>query len=128
ADLYHQRFWNQIANAMTEPPFAVRDKFVSLDAGAITYEPGESADIRVRLRDAQGRPAQNASVEAVLFRDGKKVATIKLAPDENSGGLYRGRTGELQPGRYEVGVQSAAIPERDTQARTEFEVAERQTG
>src|SRR6478735_3349607 len=41
ADLYHVKFWNQLASFVAEPPFAARDKFVSLDAGAITYQPGD---------------------------------------------------------------------------------------
>jgi hypothetical protein len=128
ADLYHVKYWNQIANWIAEIPFAVRDKFVSLDAGGITYRPGESAEIRVRLRDGEGRPVTNAGVDAVLSRDGKKVATIRLAPDENAGGLFRGKTAALEPGNYEVAVQSAAIAERDTKARTEFKVEPRETG
>jgi hypothetical protein len=128
ADQFHVKFWNQIANWIAELPFAVRDKFVSLDAGAITYQPGDSADIRVRLRDGEGKPVTNAAVDAVLFRDGRKVATIRLTPEENAGGLFRGRTAALEPGRYEVAVQSVAIPESELKARTEFKVEARATG
>ena len=79
ADLHHVRYWNQVANWIAELPFAVRDKFISLDAGAITYRPGDSADLRVRLRDGEGKPVTQCRVDAVLSRDGKKVATIRLA-------------------------------------------------
>ena len=128
ADLYHVKYWNQIANWIAELPFAVRDKFVSIDAGGITYRPGDSADLRVRVRDGEGRPVTNTAVDAVLFRDGVKVATIRLAPDENSGGLFRGKTAGLEPGNYEVAVQSVAIAERDAKARTDFKVEPRATG
>ena len=128
ADLNHVKYWNQVANWIAEIPFAVRDKFVSLDAGGITYRPGESAEIRVRLRDGEGKPVTNAGVDAVLSRDGKKVATIRLAPDDNAGGLFRGKTAGLEPGNYEVAVESAAIAERDAKARTEFKVEPRETG
>jgi hypothetical protein len=127
-DLYHVRYWNQVANWIAELPFAVRDKFVSLDAGAITYKPGESADIRVRVRDGEGKPVTNTGVDAVLSRDGKRVATIRLTLDENAGGLFRGRTAALEPGSYEVSVESAAIAERDAKARTHFKVAVQETG
>jgi hypothetical protein len=128
ADEYHTRYWNQVANWVAELPFAVRDKFVSLDAGAITYRPGESADIRVRLQDGDGRPVTNAVVDAVLSRDGKRVATMRLTPDENAGGLLRGRTAALTPGDYEVSVESVAIADQDAKARTSFKVAPRETG
>lgn len=128
ADLWHVKFWNQIANFTAEPPFSVRDKFVSLDAGAVTYQPGQSADLRVRLRDGEGRPVSNATVDAVLLKDGQKVATIRLAADEAGGGLFRGRTAALEPGAYEVAVESAAIPESQLKARTNFKVEPRETG
>jgi len=128
ADQYHVRYWNQIANWMAELPFAVRDKLISLDAGALTYQPGDSADVRVRLRDGQGRPVTNAAVDAVLYRDGKRVATMRLTPDDNAGGLFRGRTAALEPGSYEVAVESAALAERDAKARTGFKVEPLETG
>ncbi|MEA3212526.1 MAG: hypothetical protein QOE70_5583 [Chthoniobacter sp.] len=128
ADLHHVRYWNQVANWIAELPFAVRDKFVSLDAGAITYRPGESADLRVRLRDSDNKPVTNASVDAVLYRDGKKVATIRLTPDDNAGGLFRGKTAGLEPGSYEVAIESIAIPSNELKARAEFKVEARETG
>jgi hypothetical protein len=124
ADLYHVRFWNQIGDYIGEAPFAARDKFVQLDAGQLTYQPGEQADIRARLRDANGRPVSDVSVNAVLFRDGQKVATITLSPDE--GGLYRGRTTALESGSYELAVDTAAVPSDQLKARTQFAVTARQ--
>ncbi len=128
ADQHHVKYWNQVANWIAELPFATRDKFVSLDAGAITYRPGDSADIRVRLRDGEGKPVTNSVVDAVLSRDGQRVATIRLAADENAGGLFRGKTAALEPGEYEVGVESIAIAQRDSRARTTFKVEPRETG
>jgi hypothetical protein len=123
ADEYHVRFWNQIADYIAEAPFAARDQYIQLDAGQLNYQPGEQAEIRVRLRDAQGRPVSDTAVSAVLYRDGQKVATITLAPDE--GGLYRGRTGALDAGTYEVGVDTAAVPPDQLKVRTQFNVAVR---
>ena len=124
ADLRHVRFWNQLGDYIGETPFAARDKFVQLDAGQLTYQPGEQADIRARLRDAEGRPVSDASVSAVLYRDGQKVATITLSPDE--GGLYRGRTGALDSGAYELAVDTAAVPADQLKARTQFTVTARE--
>ena len=124
ADLYHVRFWNQLGDYIGEARFAARDKFVQLDAGQLTYQPGEQADIRARLRDAEGRPVSDASVNAVLYRDGQKVATITLSPDE--GGLYRGRTTALDSGSYELAVDTAAVPADQLMARTQFAVTPRE--
>ena len=128
ADLHHVKYWNQVGNWIAELPFAVRDKFISLDAGAITYQPGDSANIRVRLRDGEGKPVTSTAVDAVLTRDGKRAAVIRLNVDENGGGLYRGKSAALEPGDYEVSIESAAIQSRDAQARTKFKVEPRESG
>ena len=128
ADLHHVKYWKQVANWIAELPFAVRDKFISLDAGAITYQPGDSANLRVRLRDGEGKPVTNTAVDAVLTRDGKRAAVIRLNVDENGGGLYRGKSAALELGEYEVSIESAAIQSRDAQARTRFKVESRETG
>jgi hypothetical protein len=70
----------------------------------------------------------NATVDAVLYRDGQRAATIRLTPEENAGGLFRGRTAALEPGSYEVAVESAAIAEHDAKARTSFKVEALETG
>ncbi len=125
ADQYHVKFWNQLASFVAEPPFAARDKFVALDAGQLTYNPGDNAAFRVRLRDGEGKPVTDAAVFAVLFRDGQKVATISLSPDE--GGLYRGKSAGLEPGNYEMAVESAVVPDGQLKARTQFKVAARES-
>ena len=126
ADQFHVKFWNQLASFVAEPPFAARDKFVALDAGQLTYSPGDNANFRVRLRDGEGKPVTDAAVSAVLFRDGQKVATISLSPD--AGGLYRGKSAALEPGNYEMAVESAVVPEGQLKARTQFKVAARESG
>jgi hypothetical protein len=125
ADLYHVKFWNQLASFVAEQPFAARDKYVQVDAGQLTYQPGEQADLRVRLRDISGKPVTDAAVSAVLFRDGTRVATISLSPDE--GGLYRGKSAALEPGDYEMTVESAAVPEGQLKAKTQFKVTARES-
>ncbi len=125
ADQFHVKFWNQLADFVAEAPFAAKDKYVSLDAGQLTYQPGDNADLRVRLRGADGKPVTDASVDAVLYRDGQKAATITLTPD--AGGLYRGKTAALEPGNYEVAVETAAVPEGQLRARTQFTVTARES-
>ena len=120
ADKYHVKFWNQIAGFVAEEPFSTQDKFVSLDAGKLNYEPGAQAGIRARIRSGEGKPVTDAAVTAVLSRDGKPVAKIELTPAE--GGLYRGKTAALEPGSYEVTIESAAVPEGQIKVRTEFKV------
>lgn len=126
ADRYHQRYWNQVAAWLMEPPYAVRDEFVSLDAGGPTYGEGDAAALRVRLRDREGKPLLDAHAEALLYRDGERLASVALEPDANRGGVYRGRTAALESGEYEVGVSVEGFSELEMKARATFVVESRE--
>lgn len=128
ADTWHQRFWNQIARYVMPRPFASSDDYVSVDTGAISYQSGESVDIRVRLLDLEGRPAVDASVEALLWKDGKVVSTVNLPADSQVPGIYRGRSAGLIEGNYEVTVRAAGYSESALKARGEFVVLPPDTG
>lgn len=121
ADLHHARYWNQVALAMMEAPYAVKDRLVSLDADSPTYRPGEKALIRARLRDHDGRALSGAQASAVLFRDGKRLAALPMASDA-AGGAYRAASGPLEEGEYEIRLEVRGIPESDIRVRTTFRV------
>jgi hypothetical protein len=127
-DLHHVRFWNQLARWVMEPPFAVRDARLSLQSDKVAYAPGESPELRARLRDREGRPVDGAKAEADLWREGSRVATVKFEPDADAGGMYRGRAGALGEGRYEVRVRVEGVPEEELKARAEFAVRPRDAG
>ena len=122
ADTYHQRFWNQVAKWVMQRPFAVSDEYVSLDSGPPSYQSGESAEIRVRLQGLDGRPVSDATVDALVWRDGRIVSTVSLTADPGSHGIYRGRTGPLSEGRYEVSARASGFSEAAMKARTSFVV------
>jgi hypothetical protein len=122
ADQYHQRFWNQVAQWIMDKPFAVSDDYVALDAGAASYRSGETAEIRVRLRDAEGRPVMGVMAEALLWQDGRALASVPLSADSARPGTYRGRTEPLAEGRYEVSVRAPGFGEAAARVRTEFVV------
>jgi hypothetical protein len=126
ADLHHQRYWNQVIRELMERPFAVRDERVSLGVEPLVVAPGEKPAFRARLRDAEGKPLEKAEAEAVISRDGKKVAAVRLAADPGAGGLYFGQSDALPAGRYEVRVKAAGLPE--SRARTEFVVKAPENG
>jgi len=122
ADTYHRRYWNQVADAVMETPYAVRDKFVSLDVGSPSYDAGANAEIRALVRDAAGKPVAKPDAVATLLRDGAKVASIPLTPDENGGGRLRARTDALAPGRYDVSVSVKGVAPDQMKARVSFNV------
>ena len=127
ADEYHLRYWHQIAAWIMEQPFAVRDDFVSIDPGSSSYRPGESAEMRIRVRNREGKPlgGEDAQVEALLWRDDKVVATVPMKNEPQSGGLFLGETPALLPGKHEVTVRVDGIfqPE-ELLSKAEFQVEE----
>ena len=127
ADKYHQRYWHQIASWIMEKPFAVSDELVAIDPGASTYRPGESAALRIRVRDREGKPLDDpkAEVEALIWREGKIVATVPMKTDLDSGGLFRGETPALSPGEHQVTVRVDGLFEEDElRSKVEFLVRE----
>jgi von Willebrand factor type A domain len=122
ANKYQDAFWHQMANAIMEAAYAAQNKHIALDAGAVNYQAGDTAEIRVRLRDDQGRLITAGHPIAVLSRDGKKIASIPLAMDENSAGAFRGKTPVLMPGRYEVRVDDGHLVPETADMPVEFYV------
>ncbi|MEM7232844.1 MAG: hypothetical protein AAF517_11740, partial [Planctomycetota bacterium] len=122
ADTYHQRFWNQVANALIEEPFAVQSDYLSLDTDSVTYLPGQQARLRVRLRDSEGTPVLKASADALLWKRGQQVAALELVADENDSGIFRTQTPPLEEGEYEISVRAAGFSNEALLERVSFSV------
>ena len=59
-------------------------------SGRNLYRPGETFDVSVMARDADGRPVQAQPVQAILRRpDGKAQWTATWAPEEKFAGYYK---------------------------------------
>jgi hypothetical protein len=125
-DLHHQRYWNQVAKWIMEPPFAVQDAYIALDSGPTTYDVKDTAEIRVRIMNPQLAlqflQDPKLKPEAILMRDGRVFGTLPLEPDPESF-TYRARSAPLEPGEYEVRVRLPGIPDDAIKARTAFTVA-----
>ena len=122
ADVWHQRFWNQLAKYVIPPPFMVSDEYVSIDTGPVSYEFGETVNVRIRLVGLDGQPAAQAIVDALVWKDDRVVGQISLAADDNLPGIYRGQFGRLPQGEYEVSVQAAGFSASALKARTRFSI------
>ncbi|MEM7312382.1 MAG: hypothetical protein AAF497_04445, partial [Planctomycetota bacterium] len=105
-DRIHQRFWTQIANWIGMQPYAVAGKFVSIGTDQACYEADSSIALHVTMRDEDGAAVIETESEqsALIFRDGQLIAELPLEDDGNQSGVFRGRSGRLGPGRYEVAV------------------------
>jgi hypothetical protein len=119
---WHQRIWNQLARSVMARSFSVSSEYLAVDSGPVTYQEGQAVDVRIRLQDAQGRPALQATADALIWRDGRVAATVSLTPDEHVPGIYRGRVTGLSRGEYEVSVQVAGYSADALRARSRFAV------
>jgi uncharacterized membrane protein len=67
-DRYHQKYWVQVTNWVSERPFAIEGKYLSLAADKLVYDPGKQADLRVRVRDEAGQPVEEGDYVAVVYK------------------------------------------------------------
>jgi hypothetical protein len=70
ADLYHQRFWNQISVWCMRAPFAVSDDYLAIDAGKRVYGIDESVVVKARLLDENRLPVENGNVRPCFPKTG----------------------------------------------------------
>ncbi|MCY2983993.1 MAG: VWA domain-containing protein [Planctomycetota bacterium] len=122
ADLYHQRFWNQIATWCMRAPFAMSDAFASLDSGARLYNPSSTITVRAKLKQNDAQPLENATVQAILERDGERYASFPLASEVDARGFYRTTFGPLPQGDYRVRLEVAGVPSDALSLSTQFVV------
>lgn len=128
ADRIHARFWNQLVNAVMQPPYAASDAFVAIGTDRIEYRPGERAAVRVRVQDTAGEPVGDATVDALIVADGRTVATAPLSIDDPARGTYQGMTPPLERGGYEVRVRVSGFDAAALQASTPIWVSPRVAG
>lgn len=121
-DIWHQRIWNQLTQFVMPRSFAVSDEFLSIDTGSVAYETGDSVEIRIKLMGLDGKPTSTPTVDALLWKNGKVQSTVPLSADSEVPGIYRGETGSLRSGEYEVSIRAAGYSEAALQARSQFEI------
>ncbi len=122
ADLYHQRFWNQIANWAMRAPFATNDAFASLDSGLRIYTNSDLITVRAKLKQDNSQPLENASVQVVLERDGERHLSIPLNQEPDARGFYRTTFGPMPVGSYTVRLEVVGIPTDALTLQTQFVV------
>ena len=111
ADLYHQRFWNQLLNMIMERPFALNQEQLSMDAGGGSHDPDKAIPLRIRLRNSEGKVPEPPypNVDALIWKGDEVVATIPLKGEDSSNGLFTGEVFGLGPDSYEMSVRAPSI-------------------
>ena len=118
AGKYQERYWSQLVQYLSQTPFPnYAAKFV-ISTDAITYNPGDKAEIRVRLRDGAEASA-NDEVKAVLWRGDRRVASFPILAESQEIAILSGHTGTLVSGSYEVSIENLASSGSELRARFE---------
>ena len=120
ADLYHQRFWNQLAQWCMQPPYAVENDYVGLDSGDRVYDFAKPIPIRARLRNAQQEPLAGARAMAIIEQDGVRIQSMPLVEEAEGTGLVSGIVNGLLAGRYQVRLEVPGMPTEALDLETEF--------
>lgn len=123
ADLYHQRLWMQLGAWIAAPPFQIEQKKLSVGTDRLRYSPGETSEIRVRVRNDKGETITDAQPRAYLIHDGADVATLQLEADPTHVGIYRAVTPPLRAGTYEIAVAESPSAPR-SEARLSLHVSD----
>ena len=111
ADLYHQRFWNQLLSKVMERPFALNQDQLSMDVGGSAHNKGKAIPIRVRLRDKEGKTPEQPypEVDALIWDEDEVIATVPLKGVESSNGLFIGEVFGLDANSYQMSVRAPGI-------------------
>ena len=129
ADLYHQRFWNQLLNIIMERPFALNQEQLSMDAGGGSHDPDKAIPLRIRLRNSEGKVPEPPypDVDALIWKGDEVVATIPLKGEDSSNGLFTGEVFGLGPDSYEMSVRAPSILDEmeSSDQKLKFEVRPR---
>jgi hypothetical protein len=127
---HQERFWKQLIPAVAEPSFAAGDALLSLDTDRFKYPAEGIAEVRVRLHEELLAQGPSRQWRAALWRNGERVATVALSADAARPDLLRGRTAQLEPGAYRVGVEpvTGVTGDRELPLRVSFEVGSQVLG
>jgi len=128
ADRFHSQFWNQLLATAILPSYSADDSYVALGSDKIEYQSGESATIRARLRRPDGKPIGDSTVEALLITKNQIVARVPLEVDDPARGTYRGQTGSLELGDYNVRICASGTDSATLQATMPIWVTAADTG
>jgi uncharacterized membrane protein len=78
---------------------------VKLSSVETQYKAGEDAEVRLRVLDAEYRPATGAEIQGVLIDPFGKRVPLKFSPDREPG-LYMARARLRRPGPYRVQAEA----------------------
>ncbi|HSZ54023.1 MAG TPA: hypothetical protein VK797_00060 [Tepidisphaeraceae bacterium] len=98
------RFWEQLVRRAAGEPYAASSGAVALDVSRVACEPGETVNVRARVRGGLAG-AGDSSYPLQVVLGGKTVATVVLRSVGR--GRYQGQVRDLREGNYQLEIRGS---------------------
>ncbi|MFC5051701.1 hypothetical protein ACFPK9_13940 [Rubritalea spongiae] len=101
-DLYHYRFWGQVARWMSYQRNMAAGERVRLYYAPDRPKPGDFVTLNANAFAPNGAPLQDGSVNVDIVAPDGKTSRVELSPAEETWGAYSGRVRITQPGEWSI--------------------------
>ncbi len=113
-DLYHYRFWGQVARWMSYQRNMAAGERVRLFFSPERPKPGESVFLSANAFSAEGAPLVDGTVKVEITAPDDSVRVLELVSEDSSWGAFSGKFAITQPGTWKLrasvaGEDSAAV-------------------
>ncbi|TAG08419.1 MAG: hypothetical protein EAZ42_10720 [Verrucomicrobia bacterium] len=115
-DLYHYRFWGQVARWMSYQRNMAAGQRLRLFFNPERPEPGALVTLNVNAFDENGAPLENGSVLAEIIAPNQASNVLDLEKNEGSWGSFGGRFRLDQPGEWKIRASIAGSKESAVEA------------
>ena len=111
-DLYHYRFWGQVARWMAYQRNMSEGKNLRLFHSPDTPSMGDTITLHANVATEFGEPVQDGTATVQISSPTGKTQTLRLLPaGEESWGLFSGNFTPQEPGEYQCLLSSDATPQ-----------------
>ncbi|MFK7850424.1 MAG: hypothetical protein AB8D78_05540 [Akkermansiaceae bacterium] len=114
-DLYHYRFWGQVARWMSYQRNMAAGQRVRMFFTPERPEPGATVTIKANGFDAQGAPLKDGSVVVDVTSPSGTAKRIELQKNESEWGAYSGRFRVDLPGEWKLRAITSDAPDLPTE-------------
>lgn len=115
-DLYHYRFWGQVARWMSYQRNMAAGQNIRLFFTPERPAPGTNVTVNANAFDTNGAPLRDGTVMLDVTPPGGAPARIALRKNESSWGAFSGRFKVDRPGEWQLTAISSTTPEKPLHA------------
>ena len=111
-DLYHYRFWGQVARWMSYQRNMAAGQRVRLFFTPERPEPGATVTLNANAFDANGAPLETGTVAVDLTAPDGRTSRIELQKNESAWGAYSGRFKVDLPGAWKIRATASGAEDK----------------